>query len=166
MKKYILLLLTGGSFFYEGQAQSTQQVIGAGGGSSKALAGYTIDFTVGETVILTAGTNPACTEGFHQPLIARDLPDSNLINVGWYIKVFPNPMHDQLKIHAYMDKSGDLDFRLIDMQGRGFLVRRISFGQGYNDALLYVGSLARGIYVLTIADHVHGGHREVKLLKE
>ena len=163
---YALLLLTGLVSFYNGQAQAVQQVIGAAGGTSKAVSGYTIDFTVGETVILTAGTDPSCTEGFHQPLTARDLPDSNLINVGWYIKVYPNPVHDQLTIHAYMDRSGKLDLRLIDILGRVLLVRQVSFGQGYNDFMIYTSSLGRGIYILSVIDRVHGGHREVKLLKE
>jgi hypothetical protein len=163
---YFFLLLAGLASFYNGQAQSVQQVIGAGGGSSKAVSGYTIDFTVGETVILTAGSDPSCTEGFHQPLTARDFPDSNLINAAWYIKIYPNPVHDQLTIHAYMDRSGELDLRLIDILGRVLLVRRVSFGQGYNDFMIYTSSLGRGIYVLSVTDRVHGGHREVKLLKE
>lgn len=163
---HLLLLLTGLSSFYKGQAQAIQQVIGAGGGSSKALGGYTIDFTIGETVTLTAGTDPACTEGFQQPSTARDFPDSNRGGSGWYVKVYPNPMHEQLQIHAYMDKAGDVDLRLIDMLGRVLLIRRLSFLQGANDTMIYVGALARGIYVLYIADDVHGGHREVKLLKE
>jgi hypothetical protein len=150
---------------YNGQAQSVQQVVGTAGGSSKALTGYTIDFTVGETVVATAGADPSCTEGFHQPLTARDFPDSNLVNASWYIKVYPNPVHDQLTIHAFMDRAGNLDLRLVDILGRVLLVRRVAFQQGYNDLTLYTGSVARGIFVLYMTD-VHGGHRTVKLLKE
>ena len=163
---YVLLLLTALSFFYKGQAQTTQQVIGAAGGSSKAVGGYTIDFTIGETVILTAGTDPSCTQGFHQPSTTRDFPAPVIPPPGWYIKVYPNPIHDQLSIHAFMDQTGDLDLRLVDMVGRVLLVRRLSFLQGFNDATIYVGSLARGVYVLYFSDRLHGGHREVKLLKE
>ena len=157
------LVLSGSS---EAQTQPVQQVIGAAGGTSKALNGYTVDFTIGETVIATVGADPSCTEGFHQPSTPRDFPDSNLINASWYIKVYPNPFHDQLKIHAYMDKAGNLDLRLIDILGRVMLISRLSFAQGYNDATLNLGSLSRGLYVLYIGDPVHGGHREVKLLKE
>jgi hypothetical protein len=162
---YCLFFISGLSFCYNGQAQTVLQVVGAAGGSSRAFSGYTVDFTVGETVIATAGTDPSCTEGFHQPLTARDLPDSNLINAKWYIKVYPNPVYDQLTIHAYMDQAGNLDLRLIDVFGRVVLTRRLSFQQGYNDVTLYTGSLARGIFVLYMTD-VHGGHRSVKLLKE
>ena len=162
---YYFLLLAGLLSCYNGQAQAVQQVVGSAGGSSKALSGYTIDFTVGETVIATAGTDPSCTEGFHQPPTTRDLPDSNLINAKWYIKVYPNPVHDQLTIHAYMDQAGNVDLRLIDVLGRVVQVRRVAFQQGYNDLTLYTGSLARGIFVLYMTD-VHGGYRSVKLLKE
>ena len=150
----------------QGGLAQVQQVVGAAGGTSKALTGYTIDFTVGETVILTAGTNPSGTEGFQQPLTRRDLPDSNLGTAGWYIKVYPNPIHDQLGIHAYMDRPGNLGFRLVDIQGRVLRSEQLSFQQGYNDVLLNTGSLARGVYVLYISDGVHGGSRTVKLLKE
>lgn len=164
---YIFLSLTGTILFNKSGAQTlpVQQVIGAGGGSN-TIGRLTIDFTIGETVIATAGSDPSCTEGFHQPLMARDLPDSNLINAAWYMKVYPNPVHDQLTIHAYMDRSGELDLRLIDIMGRVLLVRQVSFVQGYNDFTIYTSSLARGIYVLSVIDRVHGGHREVKLLKE
>ena len=163
---YYLLFLAGLFFCHNGEAQTVLQVVGSAGGSSKALAGYTVDFTVGEAVIATAGTNPSCTEGFHQPLTARDFPDSNLLNVKWYIKVYPNPVHDQLTLHAYMDQPGNLDLRLIDIMGRVVMTRRLTFVQGYNDVLLNMGSLARGIYVLYMADAIHGGHQTVKLLKE
>ena len=163
---YYLLFFTGLFSCYNVQAQTVLQVIGSAGGSSKALGSYTVDFTVGETVIATAGADPSCTEGFQQPLTARDLPDSNLINVKWYIKVYPNPVHDQLTIHAYMDQAGNMDLRLVDIMGRVVLTRRLSFLQGYNDVLLNTGSLARGIFFLYIADAVHGGHWTVKLLKE
>jgi hypothetical protein len=165
LRSYILLMIGMGAF-YSGKGQAVQQVVGAGGGSSKAIGGYTIDFTVGETVILTAGTDPSCTQGFQQPLTIKDLPDSNLINAAWYIKIYPNPVHDQLTIHAYMDRAGRLDLRLVDILGRVIQVSQLSFGQGYNDAFLPFAALSRGIYILYISDPVHGRHQQLKLLKE
>jgi hypothetical protein len=164
---YFSLTLAGMALFNKSgaQAPAVQQVIGAGGGS-KLVGGYTIDFTVGETVIATAGSDPSCTEGFHQPLTARDLPDPNLINAAWYIKVYPNPVHGQLTIHTYMDRAGELDLRLVDLLGRVLVVSHFSFLQGYNDATINMGSLVRGVYVLSVIDRIHGGHKEFKLLKE
>jgi hypothetical protein len=162
----LLCLLAGGIT----QAQTGQppiaQAIAAGGGTSTALPGYTIDFTIGETVILTAGTDPACTEGIQQPIIETAKIDSNLLNVSWYIKVYPNPFHDQLTVHAYMDHAGELDFRLFDILGRPILNGRYSLNQGYNDEFINTGSLSRGTYVLYMFDAVHLKYQTVKLLKE
>ena len=148
------------------QAQPEQQVIATAGGTSTSLTGYTIDFTIGETVILTAGTDPACTQGFQQPEIAATKIDSNLLNASWYIKVYPNPLHDRLTVHAYMDHAGELDLRLTDILGRVVLRGRFSFLQGYNDALINTGTLSRGVYVLYMFDAVHLKYQSVKLLKE
>jgi hypothetical protein len=168
---YCLFSLTCLGCFYKGQAQTVQQVIGAAGGTSRSVGAYTIDFTVGETVIVTAGTDPSCTEGFQQPLSNKDLgivtaPPLNPGNQRWFVQVYPNPLHEQLTIHGYADQDDNLDFRLIDMTGRILWIRRLSFVQGFNDALLSVGTLSRGIYVLSINEQAHGGHKEVKLLKE
>jgi len=165
MIRNCMLLLAGMVLFYQGRAQAVQQVVSAGGGS-KTLGSYTIDFTIGETVILSAGTDPSCTEGFQQPLTVRDLPDSNIGAAGWYIKVYPNPVHGQLTIHGYMDRAGELDFRVVDMLGRVLMVSPMAFLQGYNDASLDLGALAHGVYVLVITDKVHGGHQVIKLLKK
>ena len=49
-------------------------VVATCGGSSQAIAGYTISFTVGEVVIMTAENNIVFTQGFHQPFSATDYP--------------------------------------------------------------------------------------------
>ena len=49
-------------------------VIASSGASSNAIAGYTIDYTVGEVIIATAGTNPICTQGMHQAYSVVDYP--------------------------------------------------------------------------------------------
>ena len=161
---YCILGLAAVLGYSNGEAQ-VLQVLGSGGGSG-TVGGYTIDFTVGEAVIATVGTAPICTEGFNQPLTAADLPDSNLRNAKWYIKVFPNPVQGQLKVHAFMDVGGKLSMRLIDIMGRTVMSREMSFIQGYNDVVLNFGSVARGIYVLYISDAIHGGHQAIKLLKD
>lgn len=257
---YFFLSLAGPAFFIDGQAQVTiQQVVAPAGGTSKTVSGYTIDFTVGEAVIATAGIDPTCTEGFHQPLEAKDFvhhslhlnavnqttyiqlswrtttevnndqfyverssdgvrfgdfvtipsaaPGGNsqtpvnystndnrplnganyyrLRQVGkdgtilysemvrvdftlpsWFVQVYPNPVHDQLYIHGYTDQTEAFDLRLMDLQGRIVFTSRISFLLGYNDAILSLGGLSKGIYILYIMDQVHGNKQAVKLLKE
>jgi hypothetical protein len=54
--------------------QANPVAIASGGASSKAIAGYTIDCTVGEVVIATVGKNPICTQGIHQAYSDADYP--------------------------------------------------------------------------------------------
>jgi hypothetical protein len=79
--KYIITVLAAiNSFNIHGQSVK-QMVIASGGGTSDKISGHTIDFTIGETVITTGSAFPvitsslmACTQGFQQPLIAKDFP--------------------------------------------------------------------------------------------
>ena len=164
LRSYILLLMGVGAFL-AGNAQAVQQAV-SGGGGSQVIGSYTIDFTIGEAVILTAGTDPSCTQGFQQPLTARDLPDSNIGAAGWYIKVYPNPVEGQLTVHGFMNGAGEMDFQIIDLSGRVLLVRPMFFLQGYNDTILDLASLSRGVYLLKITDRIHGGRQVIKLLKK
>ena len=151
---------------YAVQGQTIQQAVASGGGTSTALPGYTVDFTIGETVILTAGTDPACTQGFQQPISDTAKTDSNLTTPSWYIEIYPNPVHDQLTIHAYMDQASEIDYRLFDILGHPVLSGRLSFQQGYNDVLIDVGTISRAIYVLYMYDEVHSKYQSVKLLHD
>lgn len=82
--KYIIVLLAViNSFNTIGQSVK-QSVVATGGGSSDKISGYTIDFTIGETVITTGSALPvvtpmlmAFTQGFQQPLIAKDFPTAS-----------------------------------------------------------------------------------------
>jgi hypothetical protein len=83
--KYIIVVLAViNSFNTIGQSVK-QWVIAAGGGTSNKISGHTIDFTIGEPVITTGSALPvvtpllmACTQGFQQPLIAKDFPTVSL----------------------------------------------------------------------------------------
>jgi hypothetical protein len=62
-------------FAISAYAQQAKPAVVAGcGGSSQAIAGYTISFTVGEPVIITADNGAIFTQGFHQPLSVNDYP--------------------------------------------------------------------------------------------
>jgi hypothetical protein len=56
--------------------QANPVVIASGGSSSKAITGYTIDCTVGEVVIATAGKEVVCTQGMHQAYSVADYPST------------------------------------------------------------------------------------------
>lgn len=79
--KYITGVLVAISSLNAYSQSVKQMVIASGGGTSNKIIGHTIDFTIGETVITTGSALPvvtpmlmACTQGFQQPLIAKDFP--------------------------------------------------------------------------------------------
>lgn len=82
--KYIIVVLAVINSINIHSQSVKQSVIATGGGSSDKISGYTIDFTIGEPVITTGSALPvvtpmlmACTQGFQQPLIAKDFPTAS-----------------------------------------------------------------------------------------
>lgn len=80
--KILVLLFAQGLAHLSLAQQAGPVVIASGGGSSHAIAGYTIDYTVGEVVIATVGANPICTQGMHQPLAVTEYPKADLTLTG------------------------------------------------------------------------------------
>ena len=79
--KYILGILAVTSSLLASAQSLKQSVIATSGGSSDNISGYHFDFTIGEPVIKTGSPSPviassamACTQGFQQPLVAKDFP--------------------------------------------------------------------------------------------
>jgi hypothetical protein len=144
------------------QAQTVEQrVIASGGGSSKAISGYDISFTIGETIIVTAGSNPVCTQGFHQPSQAKDFPqgDKQLV-------IFPNPVKNTLYIRLFSDRKTSFQLTFYTITGQLAGTRKLDIGQGFNLLPVSVVSLKQGIYVVHAKDMSSSLQMNVKLLKE
>lgn len=60
------VLFAGTAFTGYGQS-AVPYVFASAGGSAVATGGARVDFTLGEAIITTAGTNPQLTQGFQQP---------------------------------------------------------------------------------------------------
>jgi hypothetical protein len=59
----------------QAQAQEADRVVTASaGGQASLTGGYSLDFTVGEAVMITSGSNPIFTHGFLQPFSTETLP--------------------------------------------------------------------------------------------
>lgn len=85
----------------------------------------------------------------------------------WSVQVYPNPVHDVLRIKFYTSLGTSCTFRLINVLGQECITRRyISFGMGYSDYTLHMDHLPAGIYFLHVTAHNHGSHLAVKLLKD
>ena len=99
----------------------SQQAITSAGGSSKAISGYTVDYTVGQPVIATFqnGNKNAVTQGIQQPLYEPDFPIAPTIlwadkgdettGLGWFCA---SEYHNAW---FYIERSADgKDFQVID----------------------------------------------------
>jgi hypothetical protein len=103
---------------------STAQVqdlkIMASAGTSFQTGNFQLDWTLGESVILTFDNPPVVlTNGFHQPnydlISALDLPT-------WtgHCEVFPNPCSDVLNIRLEFPTSENGFLELLDLSGKCF----------------------------------------------
>lgn len=97
----------------QGRAQSaTPEVIGSGGGSSTAVSGYQVDFSIGEMAIQTAGTDPMITEGFEQPAYTdAALPVLGLVlqagNINNYAQLHFSTVQEFKNDHFIIERSDD-----------------------------------------------------------
>lgn len=87
------------------------QVVGSGGGSS-TLNGYTIDYSIGEMAIQTAGSGPVITEGFEQPELGETpLPVKGLrlqlTEVNNYAHIYFSTVQEFKTDHFIVERSGD-----------------------------------------------------------
>lgn len=138
-------------------------VIAACGASSQSIDGYTISFTVGEPVILTAGTNTVFTQGFHQPLIARDYP---LVTLNLRAAIYPNPVNATLFLQLFSERQTKAAITLHNLAGQQVLRRELNLPAGYSSHTLEMGHMKAGMYILTVRDATTNGTLHVKLVKQ
>ena len=142
--------------------QPNPSVIASGGASSTAITGYTIDCTVGETIIATAGTGPICTQGMHQPNSVRvDFAAEN-----GFALVYPNPVQTTLHVKLYMEERTTVTFCIYTATGQQLLVRSKELMPGYHEELFPVTGLKSGMYILTLKEFVKGRRLQVKVVKQ
>ena len=146
----------------QGQAQQAKQVIIASAGSSAVVNNYTIESTVGETIIATAGTGPVCTQGLHQPNVVQiDLGAGN-----GFVLVYPNPVHTTLYVRLYIEEATSVLLTLYTTTGQQVLARSRELMPGYHNEPIPVTGLKPGIYMLILRDMVTGRKHTVKVLKQ
>lgn len=120
----------------------SQEVIATQGNStSNSVA--TLDYTIGEVVILTGtdGKNDV-TQGFHQPVF--EITNIETIEISFEVSIYPNPAVDQLNIQVKeIDKVSRFD--LYDARGKLLTTRRIT----QNITLLPFYKYESGAYFLS-----------------
>ena len=113
-------------FFFAASAHS-QEVIG-GAGSYGENNGYSLAWTLGETVIETASdpdNSTYLTQGFHQGSFVityvgeKDEPELD-------VNIYPNPVAEQLTIDIRGDYAQDLEYEIYDLSGKSVFSGRLS----------------------------------------
>jgi hypothetical protein len=153
----ILLLLT-----IHLSAQEARQAVIASAGTGTVVSGqYTIESTVGETIIATAGTSPICTQGIHQP---HSLKVDLSIDDG-FVKVFPNPVHTTAQVRIYVAERTNLTLTLHTAAGQQVLARVLELSPGYHIEYLHCTGLQSGLYILNLKESTGGRKLIIKMLK-
>lgn len=121
-------------------AQSaTPQVVGTGGGSSMAISGYQVDYSIGEMSVQTAGTDPIVTEGFEQP----ETGDAALPVLGLTLRVSNIGGHAQLHFSTVQEIKND-----------HFIVERSDDGRHF-DTVAVLKTKAPGGYSTSPLDYYY-----------
>lgn len=118
-----------------------------------------VSYSVGQVVYTTnTGTNGSVAQGVQQPFeISEVLASQNFSELVKDLKVFPNPTTDVLTINMFNTDNLQLDYQIVDMQGKVLLAdKNIS-----NQTNIVVSSLNSAIYFLKITNQ----NQEVKTFK-
>jgi len=143
-------------------AQEAKQAVIASGGTGTVTSGsYTIESTVGEVIIATAGSGPICTQGIHQP---------NSLKVDFsiddrFVKVFPNPVYTTAQMSIYVEERTTITFALHNAAGQQVLARTRELMPGVHTEYLYFTGLKNGVYILNLKESARGRKMHVKILK-
>lgn len=152
---FCVLLLVASAAFAQGP-----QVISAGGGSVVKQQ-LVIDFTIGEPVITTVSTVINCTQGFHQPLMATDLPGAV-----WSVKAWPNPVSNLLFLNIFSENTGKSQWHLYTITGAVLARGSITLPQGYSRHTISLTHLKQGLYILFMKEERTGHSTAFKLVKK
>jgi hypothetical protein len=137
-------------------AVQAQEVVATSGGYGET-SGAKVTWTIGEPVTETiSGTNSILTQGFNQgDLIITMI--KNPEEAGLTLKVFPNPVNENLTISAVNSEVNNLKYVLINMGGKVLIERNLS--GSVSD--ISVRGLAPSTYLLK----VYQGRKEIGVFK-
>jgi len=124
------------------QTKISHQVI-ASSGDQMQSASMHLDFTMGEFMIESLGSDPKVTHGFQQPQLSMMVRVVDPLFAG-KIKVYPNPVHDVLNVA--IEEEGAFHLVIIDMYGKEILSNEFSTLKQMN-----IKHLTPGSYALVIA---------------
>ncbi|WP_353779462.1 T9SS type A sorting domain-containing protein [Winogradskyella sp. 3972H.M.0a.05] len=163
MKHFIITLsLLIASLQLNGQSIS-KQVIGSSG---KAITNgtYTINYTVGETIVGKIENGQTIYQGFWAELNSDEtLSVQTLVEQTESISVFPNPTVNLLQVKFKLQEASNYQVQLYDVNGKQiFNLKPVSQG---DITRMNISHLSSGMYVLVIADKTSNYNKSFKIIK-
>lgn len=128
-----------------------RQSIGRAGGSSSVQVGasnFLVQYSVGQSSVIGTSANENFTlrQGFIQ---ADALYEVNLVpELPLDITLYPNPFRDILQIRFEEELTGQIEFQVIDLNGRILLNEKIN---STAQTELNLSSLSQGMYLVHIS---------------
>ncbi|MFN0176524.1 MAG: T9SS type A sorting domain-containing protein [Saprospiraceae bacterium] len=124
------------------KAQTIDRFVVGTAGQALSNGGYSMDFTLGETVAQTFSNSQLLTQGFQQVWLVTT-PIYDIEAEGWSLRVFPNPTPGLLHIETEAAAKAEL----FDMDGRQLQVANLNLGMSeMNLALLPAGTYFLNLY--------------------
>ena len=123
-----------------------QEIPTASGGEATG-AGGTASYSLGQVVYTTAtGTNGSVAQGVQQPFEISVTTGVNETTINLEMSVYPNPTTNYLQLKVDSEKLDNLNFQLIDLQGKVIDNKKISS----TTTSINVESLPKAIYFLNV----------------
>ena len=133
-----VLLGLGGLHAQESPTASGGEATGAGG---------TASYSLGQVVYTTAtGTNGSVAQGVQQPFEISVTTGVNETTINLEMSVYPNPTTNYLQLKVDSEKLDNLNFQLIDLQGKVIDNKKLSS----TTTSINVESLPKAIYFLNV----------------
>ena len=137
---------------------SAQEVISSQG-DSYVNANNSLDFTIGESVVVTVtdGTN-TLTQGFHQTLLTITSVED--FDVNFSVNIFPNPTTE--RVNLKIEKFEGLTYYLFDVTGK--LLKEAVVTEQHT--VVEVSDYPTGTYLLKLAGKENKSLKTNKIIKK
>ena len=144
-----------------------QATLNASGGS-QALSSGIFDYSIGEMAVVSTHSNSAITvtQGLLQ-IESTSLGVLDHLFTDKNMRIYPNPVKNELYIQPLLESSGELSVQLFDLQGRHIMQKNFYLQTGMEKQELDLSALQEATYMLNVQfSHGQNNYRQTyKIIK-